>query len=137
MPSLASRSLLRGGVAFIVEEYAMKAELESLVDQMITRGILFDEAVKEFEKKFILKVVNRHHNNLSKAAEELGIHRNTLSKRIVEYENAVNGHGNGVNGNGHLNGHNGNGKRRQVPPRRKKRLQSGLSKPEAHGNGQG
>ena len=62
----------------------MKAELESLVDQMITRGILFDEAVKEFEKKFILKVVNRHHNNLSKAADELGIHRNTLSKRIGE-----------------------------------------------------
>ena len=95
----------------------MKAELEYLVDQMITRGILFDEAIKEFEKKFILKVVNRHHNNLSKAADELGIHRNTLSKRIVEYENGVNG-----NGNGHLNGHNGNGKRRQAPPRRKKRL---------------
>ena len=51
----------------------MKAELESLVDQMITRGILFDEAVKEFEKKFILKVVTRHHNNLSKAADELGM----------------------------------------------------------------
>lgn len=97
----------------------MKAELESLVDQMITRGILFDEAVKEFEKKFILKVVNRHHNNLSKAADELGIHRNTLSKRIGEYENGVNGNG---NGNGHRNGHNGHGKRRPVPPRRKKRL---------------
>ena len=97
----------------------MKAELESLVDQMITRGILFDEAVKEFEKKFILKVVNRHHNNLSKAADELGIHRNTLSKRIGEYENGVNGNG---NGNGHRNGHNGQGKRRQTPARRKRRL---------------
>ena len=96
----------------------MKAELESLVDQMISRGILFDEAVKEFEKKFILKVVSRHNNNLSKAADELGIHRNTLSKRIGEYEN-------GVNGNGHLNGVNGkNGhhKRRQPAPARKKRL---------------
>ena len=96
----------------------MKAELESLVDQMITRGILFDEAVKEFEKRFIQKVVNRHHNNLSKAADELGIHRNTLSKRIVEYENGVNG----KNGKGHLNGHNGHVKRRQAPTRRKKRL---------------
>ncbi len=94
----------------------MKAELESLVDQMITGGILFDEAVKEFEKKFIQKVVNRHHNNLSKAADELGIHRNTLSKRIVEYENGVNG-----NGNGHLNGHNGTVKRRQASARGKKR----------------
>ena len=99
----------------------MKAELESLVDQMITGGILFDEAVKEFEKRFIQKVVNRHRNNLSKAADELGIHRNTLSKRIVEYENGVNGKG---NGNGHSNGHNGTVKRRQAPPRRKKRLNS-------------
>jgi transposase-like protein len=98
----------------------MKAELESLVDQMITRGILFDEAVKEFEKKFILKVVSRNNNNLSKAADELGIHRNTLSKRVGEYENGVNG---SVNGNGHLNGHsNGHKKslKRKPAPRRKK-----------------
>ncbi len=94
----------------------MKAELESLVDQMISRGILFEEAVKEFEKKFILKVVSRHNNNLSKAADELGIHRNTLSKRVGEYENGVNG-----NGAAHLNGHHSNGhKRRKPAPRRKK-----------------
>jgi Fis family transcriptional regulator, factor for inversion stimulation protein len=65
----------------------MKAELETLVDQMITRGILFEEAVEEFEKRFILSVVSRNHNNLSKAASELGIHRNTLSKRLGEYKN--------------------------------------------------
>jgi Fis family transcriptional regulator len=68
----------------------MKAELETLVDQMITRGILFEEAVEEFEKRFILSVVNRNHNNLSKAASELGIHRNTLSKRLGEYKNSTN-----------------------------------------------
>lgn len=99
----------------------MKAELESLVDQMITRGILFDEAVKEFEKKFILKVVSRHNNNLSKAADELGIHRNTLSKRIGEYELGTNGNGHLNGGNG-KNGKNGHGNRRQVAPSRKKRF---------------
>ena len=78
----------------------MKMELEAIIDQMINRGILFDEAVKEFEKNFILKVLSRHNNNLSKAAEALGIHRNTLSKRMLEYTNGVNG-----NGNGHKNGH--------------------------------
>lgn len=103
----------------------MKAELESLVDQMITGGILFEEAVKEFEKKFILKVVSRNNNNLSKAADELGIHRNTLSKRVGEYENGVNGHGS-VNGNGHLKGHSktlskpGKSSKRKATPRRKK-----------------
>jgi len=89
----------------------MKTELEAIIDQMITRGILFDEAVKEFEKNFILKVLDRHNHNLSKAAEALGIHRNTLSKRVLEYSN-------GANSNGHKNGH----KRRQpAAPKRKSR----------------
>ena len=87
----------------------MKVELEALVDEMITRGILFEEAVKEFEKKFILSVVSRNRNNLSKAAIELGIHRNTLSKRLLEYDHNFNHH---IAGNGH--------KRRQVAPRRKR-----------------
>lgn len=89
----------------------MKSELESLVEKMLAGGILFEEAVNEFEKHFILKVVNRHGNNLSKAADELGIHRNTLTKRLQEYEQA-----NGAK-------KNGNGKRRQVAPRHKVRLQ--------------
>lgn len=88
----------------------MKMELEAIIDQMINRGILFDEAVKEFEKNFILKVLRRHNNNLSKAADALGIHRNTLSKRLLEYANGVNGNG---NGNGHKNGH-----KRAQPKRR-------------------
>jgi transcriptional regulator with PAS, ATPase and Fis domain len=87
----------------------MKAELEDLVDQMITRGILFEEAVKEFEKSFILSVVNRNKHNLSKAASELKIHRNTLSKRLLEYDN-------GSTRSSNKNGH----KRRQVAPRRRK-----------------
>ena len=82
----------------------MKMELEAIIDQMINRGILFDEAVKEFEKNFILKVLRRHNNNLSKAADALGIHRNTLSKRLLEYAG---------NGNGHKNGH-----KRAQPKRR-------------------
>lgn len=96
----------------------MKTELESLVDQMITRGILFEEAVKEFEKKFILKVLVRNNNNLSKAADELRIHRNTLSKRVGEYQNGVNGNG-AVNGNGHHNGHGKSLKRKAVSKRKK------------------
>jgi Fis family transcriptional regulator len=63
----------------------MKDDLERLVDQMISRGILYDEAVREFEKHFILRVVERHRHNLSKAAGELGLHRHTLAKRMAEY----------------------------------------------------
>ncbi len=63
----------------------MKARLETLVTEMVERGILFEDAVAEFEKHFILSVLDRTNGNMSKAAEELRIHRNTLSKRIEKY----------------------------------------------------
>ncbi len=64
----------------------MKADLDRLIDQMISSGILFDEALREFEKQFILRVLAHHNHNLSRAAAELGIHRNTLARRIALYE---------------------------------------------------
>src|SRR5919198_3780886 len=95
-----------------ISRLPMKMELEAIIDQMITHGILFDEAVKEFEKNFILKVLDRHNNNLSKAAEALGIHRNTLSKRILEYSKNLN-----------ENGHGENGYKRAQPAQSKRRTQ--------------
>jgi Fis family transcriptional regulator len=63
----------------------MKSRLEALVTEMVERGILFEDAVHEFEKHFILSVLKRTNGNLSKAAEELRIHRNTLSKRVEKF----------------------------------------------------
>ena len=62
----------------------MKDQLEGLVSQMVERGILFDEAIGEFEKRFIKRVLDRAQGNQSRAAELLGIHRNTLSRTIAE-----------------------------------------------------
>jgi Fis family transcriptional regulator len=64
----------------------VKDQLEGLVNQMVERGILFDEAVCEFEKRFIKRVLDRAQGNQSRAAEALGIHRNTLSRKIGEYK---------------------------------------------------
>lgn len=63
----------------------MKEELESLVGMMVDRGILLEEAVTEFEKKFIRRVLERSNGNQCRAAKVLGIHRNTLSRKIDEY----------------------------------------------------
>jgi Fis family transcriptional regulator, factor for inversion stimulation protein len=63
----------------------MNQEMEQLIAKLINGGILFDEAMQEFEKRFIMKMLDRHNNNLSKAAIALGIHRNTLSKRVEQY----------------------------------------------------
>ena len=53
---------------------------------MIPLDRLFDEAVEEFEKRFIKSVLDREKGNQSRAAHTLGIHRNTLSRKIVEYK---------------------------------------------------
>ena len=64
----------------------MKDQLEGLVGQMVERGILFDEAVGEFEKRFIKRVLERVGGNQSRAAKILGIHRNTLGRKIDVYK---------------------------------------------------
>lgn len=74
------------------ERVTVKDQLEGLVAQMVEKGILFDEAVQEFEKRFIKRVLDRAEGNQSKAAEQLGIHRNTLSRKIGEYKLDHNGH---------------------------------------------
>ncbi len=63
----------------------MKQQLDSLVTEMIEKGILFADARREFEKRFIARVLQRHRGNLSRAAKDLKIHRNTLGKKIEEY----------------------------------------------------
>jgi DNA-binding protein Fis len=70
----------------------VKDQLEGLVSQMVERGILFNEAICEFEKRFIKRVLDRANGNQSRAAELLGIHRNTLSRKINEYKLESNGH---------------------------------------------
>ena len=60
--------------------------LESLVDEMLEGHILLDEAICEFEKLYIKKALARHKQHLSNTAAVLGIHRNTLAKRVATYK---------------------------------------------------
>lgn len=64
----------------------MRAQLEALVDEMLDGRILLDEALREFEKLYIKKALSRNNQHLSKTAEALGIHRNTISKRVAAYQ---------------------------------------------------
>jgi DNA-binding NtrC family response regulator len=63
----------------------MKELLDRLVDEMVKKGIDFEDAQREFEKRFISQVLAAADGNLSKAAETLGMHRNTLSRKVAEY----------------------------------------------------
>lgn len=62
----------------------MKDQLEALVAQMYSSGILYSEAVREFKKRFLMNVLQQNRGNQCKAARELGMHRNTLSRTIAE-----------------------------------------------------
>ena len=63
----------------------MRARLEALIDEMLDGQIMLDEAVAEFEKLYIQKALARQKDHLSRTAGVLGIHRNTLSKRVANY----------------------------------------------------
>ena len=63
----------------------MREQLERLVDEMVSKGVRFADAQREFEKRFIAHVLLRSDGNLCKAADLLGMHRNTLSRKITEY----------------------------------------------------
>jgi DNA-binding NtrC family response regulator len=62
----------------------VKRELDNLVTQMHSTGIRYDDAVKQFKRQYLTEVLRAHRGNQCKAAEELGMHRNTLSRTMAE-----------------------------------------------------
>jgi Fis family transcriptional regulator, factor for inversion stimulation protein len=64
----------------------VKSQLEALVSEMHGSGILYAEAVREFKKVFIAHVLEQNKGNQCKAARQLGMHRNTLSRTLQELE---------------------------------------------------
>jgi DNA-binding NtrC family response regulator len=64
---------------------SLRDELDALVFEMLTKGIRYDDAQREFEKRFISHALKQVEGNVGQAAELLGMHRNTLSRKIQEY----------------------------------------------------
>ena len=63
----------------------MRARLEALIEEMLDGQILLAEALSEFERLYIKKALARNKQHLSKTAKALGVHRNTISKRVAAY----------------------------------------------------
>jgi Fis family transcriptional regulator len=64
----------------------VKRELDTLITQMHSTGIRYEDAVRQFKRQYLLEVLRAHRGNQCKAAEELGMHRNTLSRTMAELE---------------------------------------------------
>jgi DNA-binding NtrC family response regulator len=63
----------------------LREDLERLVEAMVSRGIRYDDAHREFEKRFIVRALAITDGNLGKAADLLGMHRNTLRRKLAEH----------------------------------------------------
>jgi DNA-binding NtrC family response regulator len=63
----------------------VRDQLEKLVQELIDKGVLYDEARREFEKMFIARALHRSKGNVGDAADLLGMHRNTIARKMTEY----------------------------------------------------
>ena len=63
----------------------IRSRLEAVIDDMLDGHIMLDEALAEFEKLYIQKAFARHNKRITRTATALGIHRNTIAKRVDTY----------------------------------------------------
>jgi DNA-binding NtrC family response regulator len=63
----------------------VRDQLERLVQEMLDRGVLYDDARRELEKVFITRALQRSKGNVGGAADLLGLHRNTVARKMAEY----------------------------------------------------
>ena len=60
----------------------MRKMLYELATEMVAKEIPLDMAVREFEAAYLIEAVSKNGGNCSATARQLGIHRNTLSRKI-------------------------------------------------------
>ena len=64
----------------------MKNEFDGLVARLFNGGVSLTDAVGLLERSMIEAALSHHKGNQSAASKQLGIHRNTLQRKMVQYE---------------------------------------------------
>ena len=64
----------------------MREQLEALVSELVEKGVYYDDARREFERRFIQKALRKSNGSVSGAAALMGVHRNTLTRKMAEYK---------------------------------------------------
>jgi Fis family transcriptional regulator, factor for inversion stimulation protein len=63
----------------------MQNEIEGLVDRLLGAHVSLEEATEILERGMIAAAMALHRGNQSAASKQLGIHRNTLQRKVLEY----------------------------------------------------
>ena len=61
----------------------MKERFDALIGDLMTAGFFLEQAVEVLEKGMIERSLKATNTNQSEAAKMLGIHRNTLQRKLV------------------------------------------------------
>lgn len=64
----------------------MKDIFDGLIEQLMDKGFFLEEAVELLEQSMISRALTSTRGNQSAASKMLGIHRNTLQRKISEYK---------------------------------------------------
>jgi DNA-binding NtrC family response regulator len=64
----------------------MKESFDALVDYLMKSGLFLEQAVEILEKGMIERALQATGTNQSEASKILGIHRNTLQRKMVAYQ---------------------------------------------------
>src|SRR5215471_15834561 len=71
----------------------MKDVFDGLVEHLLNGGLFLQQAIEILEKSMIQGALRNNQGNQCAAAKQLGIHRNTLQRKMVAYEvNATRSH---------------------------------------------
>lgn len=81
LPAVRSEPALR----FKITSMLLRERMELVISELVDGQVMLDEAVTEFEKLYIETALARYSDHLSNTAAALGIHRNTLAKRVSSY----------------------------------------------------
>jgi DNA-binding NtrC family response regulator len=63
----------------------IRVQLDAVVREMVSKGILYEDACVEFERRFITYALAEESGSIGRAAERIGMHRNTFSRKMDEY----------------------------------------------------
>ena len=63
----------------------MKNEFDGLVARLLNGGVFLTDAVALLERSMIEAALGQSKGNQSAASKKLGIHRNTLQRKALEY----------------------------------------------------
>jgi len=64
----------------------MKQSFDRLVDDLLDKGFFLEQAVEILERTLITRTLERTGGNRSAASKLLGIHRNTLQKKMIDFK---------------------------------------------------